>query len=49
MFMKTSIKMKSYFTSVITQKIQNSTMIQMNLVVGKIKNKTSCLQKDFWD
>ena len=48
--MKTSIKIKSYFTSVIRfQKIQNSTTMQMNLVVGKIKNKTSCLQKDFWD
>ena len=28
-FMKTSIKMKSYLTSVITQKIQNITVIQI--------------------
>ena len=43
MFLKASIKIKSYFTSVITQQIQNTTMMQKNLDIGKIKNKTSCL------
>ena len=40
MFMKTSTKINNYFTSVVTQKIQNIENNTNDLIVGKMKNET---------
>ena len=40
MFMKTSTKIKSYLTLVITQKIKKITTMNNNLVIGKLKHVT---------